>query len=357
MDAGPVLEAARRLVDDGATPACQVAIAQDNEVVAFETFGAATNSTRFCVFSATKPIVASAVWILIGEGLLDPARPVAHYIPEFATNGKEVITVEQVMLHTAGFPNAPMEPVEGGDAVTRVKRFTDWKLEWEPGTRFEYHALSAHWVLAELIERLGGTDFRDYIETRVCAPNGMPRVLGLAPKEQDDIAAGVLLGAAPAGSELITVDGSILDRPEVRAAGVPGGGGIMTAAVMATFYQSLVHDSERAPASRVWDAAVLRDAKTNVRCTFPDPLMHVAANRTLGLVLAGDDGMHQFRYGMFGQANSPGTMGHAGAFSQVAWADPATGISFCFLKNGLQADMMSDAVNVIPITDAAAALH
>jgi hypothetical protein len=41
----------------------------------------------------------------------------------------------------------------------------------------------------------------------------------------------------------------------------------------------------------------------------------------------------------------------------VAWADPATGVSFSFLKNGLQADMIADAVKVIPITDAAAALH
>ena len=56
---------------------------------------------------------------------------------------------------------------------------------------------------------------------------------------------------------------------------------------------------------------------------------------------------------MFGKDNSPGSFGHAGAFSQVAWADPETGISFSFLKNGLQADMMADAVNVIPITDAA----
>src|SRR5450755_423859 len=112
MDAGPVLEAARRLVDDGTTPACQVAVAHDGEIVCFETFGAATNATRFCVFSATKPIVASAVWILIGEGLLDPSRPVAHYIPEFASNGKESVTVEQVMLHTSGFPNAPMDAVE-----------------------------------------------------------------------------------------------------------------------------------------------------------------------------------------------------------------------------------------------------
>ena len=126
----------------------------------------------------------------------------------------------------------------------------------------------------------------------------------------------------------------------------------MTAATMALFYQALLHDPKH-----VWNADVLLDAKTNIRCTFPDPLMHVAANRSLGLVLAGDDGMHQFRYAMFGKDNSPGSFGHAGAYAQVGWADPATGVSFSFLKNGLQADMMADAVGVISITDAAAALH
>jgi CubicO group peptidase (beta-lactamase class C family) len=150
----------------------------------------------------------------------------------------------------------------------------------------------------------------------------------------------------------MAIDGRALNRPEVRAAGVPGGGAIATAATMARFYQAVLNDP-----NRVWDADVLRDAKTNVRCTFPDPLMNVAANRSLGLVLAGDDGLHQLRYAMFGRNNSPGSFGHAGAFCQVAWADPATGVSFSFLKNGLQADMMADAVKVIPITDAAAALH
>src|SRR6476659_31297 len=56
---------ARRLVDDGATPALQLAVARDGELVAFETFGAATNETRFCVFSTTKPVVASVVWQLL----------------------------------------------------------------------------------------------------------------------------------------------------------------------------------------------------------------------------------------------------------------------------------------------------
>ena len=351
MDAAPVLDAARKLVDDAATPACQVAVAHDGELVCFETFGTATNETRFCVWSATKPIVASAVWILIGEGLLDPRRPVAHYVPEFATNGKEIVTVEQVLLHTSGFPNASMDAIEGGDSVTRVKRFTEWDLEWEPGSRFEYHAATAHWVLAELIERVSGHDFRDYIETRVCAPLGLPRLLGLAPEEQDDIAAGVPLGAAPADSGVRHVDPTSLDDPAVRAAGVPGGGGIMTAATMALFYQALLHDPKG-----IWDPAVLHDAETNVRCTFPDPIMQVAANRSLGLVIAGDDGLHQFRYAMFGRDNSPGSFGHAGAYGQVAWADPASGISFSFVKNGLQADMMADAAKVMSIANAAAAL-
>ena len=352
MDFGPLLAAAERLVTSGTTPACQLAVARDNEVVCFETFGAATDATRFCVFSATKPIVASAAWLLIGDGLLDPARPVSHYVPEFATNGKERITVEQVMLHTSGFPNAALDAVEGGDTVTRVKRFTEWELEWEPGSRFEYHGTSAHWVLAELIERCTGSDFRDFIDERVCAPNRLPRVLGLLEEEQEDIADCVALGTRPDDAATPPVDGLALNRPEVRAAGVPGGGAIATAATMARFYQTLLNDPYD-----VWDADVLRDAKTNVRCTFTDPLMNVGANRTLGLVVAGDDGLHQFRYAMFGRDNSPGSFGHAGAFCQVAWADPETGISFSFLKNGMQADMMADAVRVIPVTDAAAALR
>jgi CubicO group peptidase (beta-lactamase class C family) len=351
VDAGPLIEIARRLVDEGTTPACQFAVARESEVVAFETFGDATDETRFCVFSATKPIVASAVWVLIGEQLLDPARPVAHYIPEFASNGKEHVTVEQVMLHTAGFPNAPMDPVEGGDAVTRVKRFTEWRLEWEPGTRFEYHALSAHWVLAELIERLSGYDFRDYIETRVCAPNGLPRVLGLAPEEQTDIADGVPLGKRPDDSDIPDVDTMTLNRPDVRAAGVPGGGGLMTAATMARFYQTLLHDP-----NGVWDPDVLRDAKNNVRCTFPDPLMHVAANRSLGLVLAGDDGNHILRYAIFGAGNSPRSFGHAGAHAQVGWADPDTGISFAYLNNAVTPDMTRAGIRANRLATIAAAL-
>jgi CubicO group peptidase (beta-lactamase class C family) len=343
-----LLGTAKALVDDGATPACQVAVARDGELLAFETFGAATNDNRFTFFSATKPIVASVMWLLIADGLVDVQRPVAEYVDEFGANGLDVVTVEQVMLHTAGFPNAPMHRVDGADPVRRRKRFSSWTLEWEPGTRFEYHAESAHWVLADIIERVTGDDFRDALEQRVCAPLGLPRVLGITVADQRDVAPCVALGD-PGADTLVEL--MKLNDPNVREAGVPAAGGILTAATMARFYQALLHNP-----GGLWDPAVLDDAKANVRCRFDDPLLGVPANRSLGLVLAGDDGLHQFRYGMFGAGNSPATFGHSGAGAQVAWADPATGLSFAFTKNGLAPDMVADHVRIFPLSDLAAQL-
>src|SRR5688500_16727994 len=101
---------AQREIDEGLLPSCQLALALDGEVIHHEAFGAATTDNRYVIFSSTKAIVASAVWLLIQSGDLDVAKTVADYIPEFGTFGKDVVTVEQVMLHTSGFPAAPMGP-------------------------------------------------------------------------------------------------------------------------------------------------------------------------------------------------------------------------------------------------------
>ena len=376
MTVAQLLEAARKDVDSGWLPACQLAVARDSEIVAFETFGDATNETRFAIFSATKPIVASAVWHLIADGSIDVSRRVVDYIPEFGTHGKEVVTVEQVMLHTSGFPGEILL-APGADRDIRLAAFADWKLAWEPGTRFEYHGVSAHWVLAELIERCSGLDFRDFVEQRVTTPLGLPRVLGLAPDRGPECAPLVQIGDADA--EAFRVNSS-LNEPEGRAAGVPGGGAFMTAAELARFYQGVMHNpeklsecreagirpsSERGPSGpvrrtesgNVWDAGVLEDATTNIRCVFPDPMMQVPANRTLGLVLAGDDGLHELRYAIFGAGCSPGSFGHAGAYGQVGWGDPASGISFAYVTNGLDADGMRAGIRSNGLATIASALE
>ncbi len=342
-----LLSAARADVESGSVPACQLAVARDGDIVAFETFGAARDTTRFCVFSATKPIVASAIWLLIADGRIDVDRRVCEYIPEFLIDGKERVTVEQVMLHTAGFPNAVTSNAAGADATRRRVQFAHWELEWPPGTQFVYHGSSAHWVLADLIERVSGVDFRDFIEQSVCTPLGLPRVLGVPIAAQSDIAPLVAVGEPPDDPHSF-----LLNDPDVRVAGNPGGGAIMTAADLARFYQALLHNPRA-----LWDAAVLADAKTHIRCTFDDPLMGVAVNRTLGLVVAGDDGKHILRYAIFGEANSPGSFGHAGAHAQVGWADPDTGISFAYLNNAVTSDPMGSGMRANRLATIAAALE
>lgn len=338
-----LLARAHREVDEGLLPSCQVALAYQGELVAFEAFGDATTSTRYAVFSATKPFVAAVVWQLLAEGLLDAGERVATVIPEFATNGKDVITVEQVMLHTSGFPSAPLGPGSWETREGRLRAFARWRLNWEPGTAYEYHPTSAHWVLAELIDRVTGRDYRDVVDERVRAPLGLPRrVLGLAPEDQDGIAELRTVGAPATAEEIRAVFGvdrlpetevtpdALLEfnRPEVRAIGVPGGGGVMTAADLARFYQGLLHDPHG-----LWPPDLLADVTGRVRNTFPDPFTGVPANRSLGLVLAGDDGFSHIRG--FGRTVSARAFGHNGAAGQLAWADPATGLSLGYCTNGV----------------------
>ncbi|MGD9998847.1 MAG: serine hydrolase domain-containing protein, partial [Ilumatobacteraceae bacterium] len=108
-----LMDRARREVDDGFLPSVQVALARDGELVAFETFGDATNDTSYVVYSATKAFVAGAMWALIGDGAIDVSTRVSELIPEFGSNGKHDITIEQVMLHTSGFPHAPLRVLDG----------------------------------------------------------------------------------------------------------------------------------------------------------------------------------------------------------------------------------------------------
>ena len=333
-----LLDRVRREVDDGLLPSCQISLGYGSEVVMNEVFGDADLETRYCLFSATKPFVAGVVWHLVTEGSVDVSEPVVTYIPEFDANGKGAITVEQVMLHTSGFPSAPMGPEVWSTSESRREAFTGWRLNWEPGTRFEYHATSAHWVLAEIIEEVTGNDYRDEVERRVTDPLGLPRLLGL--DDQINIAELVLRGEHASPDELekaygvrelpITevTDEAIIafNASELRELGMPGGGGYGRACDLALFYQGLLHNPDE-----LWDPALLADVTGRVRNNLPSP-EGVPACRSLGMIIAGDDGMSNLR-GM-GRTVSPTAFGHNGAGGQLAWVDPVSGISLGYVTNG-----------------------
>ena len=344
-----LLDRCRREIDDGTLPSCQIALAIRGEVVLEETFGAATAETRYVVFSATKPFVASAMWQLITDGLIDLQERVASYVPEFGTNGKHVVTVEQVMLHTSGFPHAPLGPPRWSSSASRREAFAAWRLNWEPGSAYEYHPTSAHWVLAEIINAVTGSDYRDVVQHRITDPLGLPRVLGIDPAGQQDIAELERRGEPPSPDELEKLlgirelplgevtDATLMrfNDPDARALGVPGGGGVMRAVDLARFYQALLHNP-----GGLWDPAMLADATGRVRNTLPDRMTGTPANRTLGLVQAGSDGLSAMR-GM-GHAVSGRAFGHLGAAGQIAFADPESGLSFGYCTNGIDANMIRE---------------
>ena len=357
-----LLTRAQQEIDSGLLPSCQLAIARNGEVELFEAFGNATTDTDYVVFSATKAFVASLVWVLIGEGLIDVSKRVVDYIPEFAPNGKDVITVEQVMLHTSGFPHAPLGPGAWETRDGRVEKMAKWKLNWEPDSTYEYHPSSAHWVLVEIIDRVTGGDYRALVEERITRPAGITRrVLGAAVGEQTNVAFMESVGEEATPDELeaalgirelpvneVTHEALLLfNAPEARAVGSPGGGGTMTAAELALFYQALLHNR-----AGVWKPEILEDATSRVRNNKPDRWTRVPANRGLGVVIAGDDGKANRRG--FGHTQSPRTFGHNGAGGQIAWADPESGLSFAYVTNGLDHHILRQGRRGIGLSSRAA---
>lgn len=357
---------AASLVGQRRLPSCQFAVAKSGSVIASGSLGAASSITRYLIYSATKPIVASAVWMLIGRGLVELCAPVATYIPEFGANGKDRVTVEQVLLHTCGFPNAVMEPRFWSERPGRLDRLSSWSLEYEPGERFVYHGNSAHWVLAELIERMAGERYQSFVREEMFTRLGLvDSYLGMPEEEQEqsDVPLVVQIGERCGEEGLLRVKGvralpppDVVDAnfmqyndPKIRAIGTPSSGVITSAASLALLYQEMMRNDRR-----LWADDVLADATKTVRNALPVEGLNVSANRSAGLLLAGEGPTH-FRH-LFGDGPSSRAFGHTGAAGQISWADPASELSFVFLTHALDADVMRQWESQRRLCDLAAAL-
>src|SRR5687767_7678592 len=131
--------------------------------------------TMVVVHSATKGLAAMTLAIAHSRGWLDYEERVATYWPEFAQNGKNTITVRQLLGHQAGL-FAFDEPVDR-DAVANLDRLAGvmarHRPAWQPGTRQAYHGLTLGFYEGELMRRVDpehrslGRFFRDEIANRL----------------------------------------------------------------------------------------------------------------------------------------------------------------------------------------------
>jgi CubicO group peptidase (beta-lactamase class C family) len=124
----------------------------------------------------TEQFTAVAILQLRDQGILELDDPISRFFPNYP-RGSE-ITVEQLLTHTSGIPNYTSLPAfdswkdQKHTSDELIARFSDLPLEFDPGTGFG-PSNSGYFLLGALVERVTGSSYGDYIETRVLAPAGM----------------------------------------------------------------------------------------------------------------------------------------------------------------------------------------
>ncbi len=332
-------------IAEGRYPGAQIAMARHGKLAFARTFGQARiapdaaparDDTLWLLYSNTKVITACALWILAEEGALTFHDRVADHVPEFARHGKGDVTLLQLLTHQGGFPTAGMAlpPSAFVDHDELRRLVCDFTLEWAPGTRVEYHRLAAHWVCGIIIEALTKKDYRDFIRERIIAPLGLGRELyvGLPDSEfgrAADMHQPAATKDAPGqhdGHEHSKMLGE--NTPEFRRAGIPGAGGYATARAMAAFYQMLANGGALGGV-RIVSPRMVEYVTRNFTADRIDHFMGMPMHRGLG---PHSRGLTPGIRGL-GSIAHPGTFGHGGVGSSYSWADPATGVSFCYLSN------------------------
>ncbi len=177
-------------VDEHRLPGAVVIVGHHGRVVYRKAFGwrsleptreRMTLDTIFDMASLTKCLAtATAIMQLYQEGKLSPNDPVAKYLPEFAANGKQDITIRDLLTHYSGLPPDLdlLQPWEGKDEAYR-RAYAVAPLR-PPGERFVYSDINFI-VLGALVEKLSGLTLDQYTRKYIMAPMGLAHTRYLPP--------------------------------------------------------------------------------------------------------------------------------------------------------------------------------
>ena len=283
-----------------------------------------TPSTRFALFSASKPVVAVAIAMLEERGAIDVQAPVAKYFPEFAANGKSGITVLDVLTHRAGVftPALIANPRDWGYPEKVRAELIDATPRWPRGT-LAYMPYEYGWILGEVVRGATGTTLQDFIRAEITQ-----RIPGLRfGATTDDLPS--LAKTYWVGTRSVKVAGVELSKtfehdnnlPEVLTAFVPAAGLVCSAADLASFYELLARGGppliSESTLRRYTQGSTDFDRSNRLPLKMGRGFLLGAATPSL--------------YGYWGTSK---VFGHAGAFCTLGWADPELGLAVAIVTNG-----------------------
>lgn len=315
--------------------------------------------TMVLVYSATKGLAAMAMALAHSRGWLDYDERVCAYWPDFAQQGKDKITVRQLLAHQAGL-FAFDEPVDRdlvADLDSLAVVLARQRPAWAPGERQAYHAITLGFYQGEILRRVDpqhrslGQFFQDeiasplgleaYIRVPEWIPNSRLAVLenpslwsmmtGMPPA--------VLLATMNPSSNLHRAlminpgTGVALDREQIYARNleVPSGGGVGTARAIAHAYGVFASGGRELGLATATLEALIAPASPS-RHGFYDECLKGEVEFSLGF-------MKPNATWPFGSAAAFGAPGAGGA---LGFADPQTGIGYAYVTNRLGVKITGD---------------
>ncbi len=300
----------------------------------------ATPSTPFLLYSASKAITAMVIHKLDEQHAIHVDDRVCDYIPEFASEGKEWITIRHVLGHRAGIPNLPPHAMDL-DLLAEPERvvalLAESKLSSRPGQRLAYHAVTGGFVLGEIVRRATGQDIRAVLRKEILDPLGLKWMnYGVPPEQVLDVAEDAITGLPvppPLAQLLQRALGAPIERvveiandPRFRTGIVPAANVITTAEELSAFYQCLLNlgelDGRRAFDERTIHRAVTEQAFWEFDLTLAVPIRY-----SNGFMLGGE------LMSLFG-ADTPQAFGHLGFTNIFSWADPERRLSVALITSG-----------------------
>jgi CubicO group peptidase (beta-lactamase class C family) len=297
------------------------------------------------VFSVGKAMAALCVLILVERGQVELEAPVSRYWPEFATAGKDAVTVRMLLGHRAGLP-AIRRPLPRGAAYDWDRMAASLAEEepwWEPGSRHGYHVNTFGFLAGELVRRLSGEGFGAFFRREVASRLGADFHFGIGPDEDGRVAEYSFSSLSVDGAREPDKGGMsdrefLLRRAYLNPPGISGVGTVNTRDWRAAQIPSANGHATARAVARIY-SALARGGSVDGMRLLSGEMVELARTE----VSSGTDFVlgRPSRFGLGFQLSQPerplgpngGAFGHFGAGGTLGFADPEAGLAFGYVMN------------------------
>ena len=301
------------------------------------------------VYSTTKGVAAFCIALAMEKGLLKYEEKVSTYWPEFASNGKEDITVGMLMSHQAGICSPETRNVDDYyNQNLMAEKLAGMTPIWEPGTASGYHSMTFGWLTSELILRVTGKSLGTFFREEVGDQHEIDFFIGLPESEDHRVAELVPFEIVRnENSEQQKIELTEAQKSQRNSAGtldiqntkawrqaeIPSANGQGNAGGLAKFYSLIVPEDN--------NLKLLKDdtlkQMTTMQIEGRDLVLAVQVRWGVGFIL----NKHKIIYGPV-----EGAFGHSGYGGSCAFGDPENNIGVSYVMNRMLDNFNADGRSI-----------